>query len=85
MQGGSPAVLGMPDIDILGILTISCETIGKQVASDKNTDDSKRNCQCKRAVQTEGGKFESYKNKKAGCRSAMPVQCRQYSRVKYCY
>ena len=51
----------MPCIDNLGILIINCETIGRQVASDENTD-SKRNCQCKRAIKTEGRKFEIYEN-----------------------
>ena len=31
VQGGNQAVLGMPDIDNLGVLTINCETLGRQV------------------------------------------------------
>ena len=46
-------MLGIPDIDSLGVLTINCENIGRQVASDQNTDNSKRNCQCKREIQTD--------------------------------
>ena len=57
-------VLGMSDIDNLGVLTINCETISRQVASHKNTDNSKGNCQCERVIQTEGGKYESYENKR---------------------
>ena len=38
VQGGSSAVLGMPDIDSLGVLTINCEKIGRQAASDENTE-----------------------------------------------
>ena len=34
------------------------------MASDDSTDNSKRNCQCKWVIQTEGGKFESYENKR---------------------
>ena len=64
MPGGSPAELGMPDIDNLGALTVNSETIDRQVASDENTDNCKRNCQHKRAIQTEGGKFQSYENKR---------------------
>ena len=54
----------MLDIGNLCILTINCETIGKQAASDENKDNSKRNCQCKTVIQIEGGKFESYENKR---------------------
>ena len=32
VQGGSPAGLGIPDIDSLGVLTINCEKKGRQVA-----------------------------------------------------
>ena len=45
MQGSSPAVLGMPDIDKLSLISFKCETIGRQVASDNITDNSKRNHQ----------------------------------------
>ena len=54
----------MPDTDNLGVLTIKCETIGRQVALDENTDSSKRHSQHQRTIQTEGGKFESYENKR---------------------
>ena len=64
VQGSSSAVLGMPDIDNLGILTINCETIGRQVTPDENAGNSKRNRQHERTIQTEGGKFESYENKR---------------------
>ena len=48
-----PILLGMPDINNLGVLIINYETIGRQVASDDNADNRKRNCQYDRAVQTE--------------------------------
>ena len=54
----------MADIDNLGVLTINCDTIARQVASDENTDSSKVNCQHERAIQREGGKFEIYENKR---------------------
>ena len=60
MKYGGPVVLcmpDMPDIDNLGVLTISCETIGRQVESDEHTDNSKRYCKCERTIQTEGRKF----------------------------
>ena len=63
-QDGSSAVLGMPDIDNLVVLAINCEEIGRHLTSDKNTDNSKGNCLCKKVIQTEGRKFESYKNKR---------------------
>ena len=64
VQGGSPAVLGMPEIETLGVLTINYDTIGRQAASDDNANNWKRNCQCVSAVQTEGGKFECHENKR---------------------
>ena len=50
----------MPDMDNLDVLTINCETIDRQVASDKNTNNSNRNCQHERTIQIKGRKFESY-------------------------
>ena len=64
MQGSSSAVLGMWDIDNECVLTINCETIGRQVASDENTDNSKRYCWHERAIQTKDEKFESHENKR---------------------
>ena len=61
---GSPALLGMPDIDNLGILTINHETIDRHLGSGNNEDNRKRNCQYKGAVQTEGGIPESCTNKR---------------------
>ena len=58
MQDRGPAVLSMPDIDKLSLILFNCERIGRQVASDDISDNSKRNSQCKRAVQIEGGKFK---------------------------
>ena len=54
----------MSGIENLGVLAINCETIDRQVTSGENRDNSKRNCQCKRAIKTEGGKFEIYENKR---------------------
>ena len=49
----------MPDIETLGVLTID-KTTGWQLALGDNADKRQRNCQCYRAVQTEGEKPESY-------------------------
>ena len=49
-----PALLGMPDVDNWGVLTINCKRIGRQLASHDNAHTRKRNCQYERAVQTEG-------------------------------
>ena len=40
VQGASPAVLGMPDINNLGVLIINCEAIGRQVALNENNNNS---------------------------------------------
>ena len=61
MQGGTPAVLGMPGIDKLGLLTMNYETVSRQVASDDSTDNSKRNCQHKKQFKQ---KVENMKSKK---------------------
>ena len=47
VQDGGPAALAMPDIDNQGVLTIYCETIGRQVRSDDITDNSKRTTRAK--------------------------------------
>ena len=67
MHSGNQAVLGMLDIDNLGILAINCERIGRQVALVENTE-SKRNCQCEIAIR----RCQIWKlwKQKAGCRSA---------------
>ena len=81
VQGGNQVLLGMPDIDNLGVLTINCETIGRQVVSADNTD-SERNCQCKNAIQIEGRKFESYENKRQDAKAqANTMQTIQQSQV----
>ena len=51
----SPALLGMPDIETLGVLTIDDKTIDRKLACKRQ-----RNFQCERAVQTEGGKLVNY-------------------------
>ena len=64
VQDGSPAVLGMSDIDKLSLISFNCETIGRQVALDDIIDNSKRNSQCNRAIQTEGGKCKQFESEK---------------------
>ena len=54
----------MPDIDKLCLISSDCKTIGRQVASDDITDNSKRNSQCERAIQIEGGKCEHFESEK---------------------
>ena len=63
LQGSKRALLGMPDIQTVGVLTINHDTLGRQLASDESTDKRKTNRQSKRAVQTQGQKPESWKNK----------------------
>ena len=63
VQGSGSAVLGMPDIDNLGVLIINYETIVRQAASDNNANNRKRNCQHERAVKKDG-KFECHENKR---------------------
>ena len=53
MPGSSPALLGMPDIETLSVLTINDKTIGRQLVSGDNADKRQRNCQCERAIQRE--------------------------------
>ena len=62
VQDGRPAVLGVPDIDKLSLISFNSETIGRQVASDDITDNSKRNGQCKRTIQIEGKKCEQFES-----------------------
>ena len=64
MQDSGPAVLGMPDIDKLCLISFNCETTDRQVASDDITDNSKRNGQCKRAIQIEVRKCEQFESEK---------------------
>ena len=59
VPGSSPALLSMPDIDNLHVLTINYETINRQLVSYDNADNRKRKSQYERAVQTEGGMPES--------------------------
>ena len=41
VPGNSPAALGKPDIDNLGVLTITFKTIGRQLSSNDNSDNKK--------------------------------------------
>ena len=60
---GGRAMLGMSNIETLGVLTINQDTTGRQLASDDNTDKIKTSGQSKKAVQTESRETESCKNK----------------------
>ena len=60
VPGRDPALLGMPHIEILDVLTIKYNTIGRQLASDNKANKRQRNCQCERAVQRGGRKLERY-------------------------
>ena len=60
MLGIGPALLGMSDIETLGMLTINDKTIGRQLAPGDNVEKRQRNCQHERAIQTEGRKLESH-------------------------
>ena len=35
MPGSGPAFLGMPDIELLGIMRVICETVGNKTANRK--------------------------------------------------
>ena len=63
VPGSGPSLLGMPDIDNLGVLTMNYETIARQLTLD-NADNRKSNCQFERTVQTEGRMPESCTNKR---------------------
>ena len=54
-HNGSPAVLGMQDIDKLGLLSINHESKNRQVAEEKNKDN------CKSPRQTKDDKDEQLK------------------------
>ena len=45
VPGSCPALLGMPDIEKLGVLTINYKATGRQLSSVDNTDNRKGNCQ----------------------------------------
>ena len=64
MQNGDPAVLGMPDKDKPGLISFYCETTHRQMVTDDLTDNSKRNGQCKRAIQIEDRKCEQFESEK---------------------
>ena len=54
----SLVVLGMQDIEKLGLISINYDTMHRQVAEDENIDNSKN------PSQTEGVKCEQFKGKK---------------------
>ena len=58
VPNGSPAVLGMQDIDKLGLLSIKYSSKHRQVAEEDNKDNGKS------PSQTEGGKCEQFKGEK---------------------
>ena len=55
-QNGSPAVLGMQDIDKLGLISVNYNTMHRQVAEDDSIDNSEN--------QTDGSKCEQFKGEK---------------------
>ena len=57
-HNGSPAVLGMQDIDKLGIISTNYNTMHRQVAEEDSIGNSKS------PSQTKGGKHEQVKGKK---------------------
>ena len=64
VQERYPALLSIPDVETLGVLTINNKTIGRQLASGDSAYNRHINCQCTRAAQTEGRKLESCTNKR---------------------
>ena len=58
VHNGSLAVLGMQDIDKLGLLSINCRSKHGQVAEKDNKDNGES------PSQTEGGKCEQFKGEK---------------------
>ena len=60
MQDVSPAVLGMPDIDKLSLISVNSETTNRQVAKDDIID----NRVCESPIQTKGGKCEQFEGEK---------------------
>ena len=74
MPESSLALLGMPDIETLGGLTIDDKTIGRQLALGDNADKRQRNFQCKRAVQRESRKLESYADNRQTVNAQKAVQ-----------
>ena len=57
-QNGSPAVLGMQDIDKLALISINYDTMHSQVTEDDSIDNSKS------PSQTEGSKCEQFRGEK---------------------
>ena len=57
VQSGGPAVLSMPDIDKLGLMSLTYDTAHRQVAADDSIDNSES------PIQTKGGKCEQFKVK----------------------
>ena len=60
VQDGSPAVLGMQDIDKLSLISFNCETTHRQVVTDDIID----NRVCKSLIQIESGKCEQFEGEK---------------------
>ena len=57
-QNGSPAVLGMQDIAMLGLISLNYDAAHRQVAEGDSIDNSERQS------QTEGDKCKQFKGKK---------------------
>ena len=60
VQDGGPAVLGMPDIDKLGLISVNCKNTKRQVAKDDIIDNS----MSESPIQTNGGKCEQFEGEK---------------------
>ena len=59
VQDGGPAVLGIPDIDKLSLISFNCKTTDRQVEKD----DIIHNSMCESPIQTKVGNVSSLKVK----------------------
>ena len=60
VQDGGPAVLGMPDIDKLSLISFNCETTHRQVTVDDSVD----NNECESQIQIGGRKCKQFESEK---------------------
>ena len=82
VPGSSPALLGMLDLETLGVLTIKCETIGRQLTQDDNPYKRQRNCKSERAVQAEGRMLMYKKNAMQTIHPSQVLLLIQWSQAK---
>ena len=64
VQDGGLAMMGMPNIDKLSLVSFTCKKIGGQVAVDDITENCKRNSQCEGPIQTESRKCNQFEREK---------------------